>query len=154
MQGKNTNFAVFKIIIFIMIVSEIKLRVRYGETDQMGFVYYGNYPEYYEVGRTEALRTLGTSYKELEDNGIFMPVINMSIKYIKPGKYDDLLTIKTIINELPRTRMNFIYEIYNQQNEMINRGETTLIFLSKEKNKPIICPEWLNKIFKKSFQEI
>ena len=132
-----------------MIVSETKIRVRYGETDQMGFVYYGNYPEYYEVGRTESLRTMGTSYDALEESGVLMPVINMSIKYIKPGRYDDLLTIRTIIKQVPNTRMHFIYEVYNQAGEMINVGETTLIFLSKERNRPIACPDWLREIFEK-----
>ena len=133
-----------------MLVTETKIRVRYGETDQMGFVYYGNYPEYYEVGRTEALRQLGTSYKQLEDEGILMPVIKMNVKYIKPGRYDDLLTIKTIVKEVPRTRMEFVYEIYNESGELINVGETTLIFLSKERNKPVACPEWLTEIFAKN----
>jgi len=132
-----------------MIVTETKIRVRYGEIDQMGSVSYGNYPEYYEVGRTEALRSMGTSYNAVEESGVLMPVINMNVKYIKPGRYDDLLTIKTIIKEVPRTRMNFIYEIYNQEGEMINVGETTLIFLSKERNKPIVCPDWLRAIFEK-----
>jgi acyl-CoA thioester hydrolase len=133
-----------------MLVTETKIRVRYGETDQMGFVYYGNYPEYYEVGRTEALRQLGTSYKQLEDEGILMPVIKMNVRYIKPGRYDDLLTIKTIVKEVPRTRMEFVYEIYNESGELINVGETTLIFLSKERNKPVACPEWLAEIFAKN----
>jgi len=133
-----------------MLVTETKIRVRYGETDQMGFVYYGNYPEYYEVGRTEALRQLGTSYKQLEDEGILMPVIKMNVRYIKPGRYDDLLTIKTIVKEVPRTRMEFVYEIYNESGELINVGETTLIFLSKERNKPVACPEWLTEIFAKN----
>jgi acyl-CoA thioester hydrolase len=133
-----------------MLVTETKIRVRYGETDQMGFVYYGNYPEYYEVGRTEALRQLGTSYKQLEDEGILMPVIKMNVRYIKPGRYDDLLTIKTIVKEVPRTRMEFVYEIYNESGELINVGETTLIFLSKERNKPVVCPEWLAEIFAKN----
>ncbi len=132
-----------------MIISETKIRVRYGETDQMGFVYYGNYPEYYEVGRTEALRQLGTSYKQLEEEGILMPVINMNVKYIKPGRYDDLLTVKTIVAKVPETRMEFVYEIYNGDGEMINRGETTLIFLSKERNRPVACPRWLKEVFEK-----
>lgn len=132
-----------------MIITETKVRVRYGEIDQMGFVYYGNYPEYYEVGRTEALRSMGTSYRALEESGILMPVINLSIKYIKPGKYDDLLTIRTIVKEVPKTRMNFVYEIYNEAKELINVGETTLIFLSKERNRPVACPDWLREVFAK-----
>lgn len=134
-----------------MIVNETKIRVRYAETDQMGFVYYGNYPQYYEVGRVEAMRSLGTSYKALEDSGILMPVIDMNVKYYEPGRYDDLLTIKTIVPEIPKTRMKFIYEIYNQGGKLINRGETTLIFLSKERNRPVACPAWLSTIFEKGF---
>jgi acyl-CoA thioester hydrolase len=136
-----------------MIVNETKIRVRYGDTDQMGFVYYGNYPQYYEVGRTEALRALGTSYKALEDAGIWMPVISMNLKYLKSGHYDDLLTIRTIVKELPSTRMNFYYEIYNESGEMLNTGETTLIFLSKERKRPVRCPEWLIDIFKENMEK-
>ncbi len=134
-----------------MYISETQVRVRYAETDQMGFVYHGNYPAYYEVGRTEALRSLGTSYHELEERGVMMPVIDMKMKYIKPGRYDDLLTIRTIIPEVPVTRMQFIYEIYNEAGTMINRGENTLIFLSKERNRPVRCPEWLHKIYVDAF---
>lgn len=136
-----------------MIVNETKIRVRYGETDQMGFVYYGNYPQFYEVGRTESLRNMGTSYKDLEDFGIWMPVISMNLRYVKPGRYDDLLTIKTIVKDLPETRMVFFYEVYNEAGELLNKGETTLIFLSKEKNRPVRCPEWLLDIFRKEFNK-
>lgn len=136
-----------------MIVNETKIRVRYSETDQMGFVYYGNYPQFYEVGRTESLRSLGTSYKKLEDEGIWMPVISMNLKYIKPGRYDDLLTVRTIVKELPKTRMQFHYEIYNEAGDLLNEGDTTLIFLSKEKNRPVRCPEWLYEIFEHKFSE-
>ena len=135
-----------------MLVSETKIRVRYGETDQMGFVYYGNYPLYYEVGRTEALRQLGTSYKALEEDGILMPVIDMSVKYIASGRYDDVLTIKTIVREVPETRMKFVYEIYNEAGKMINRGETTLIFLSKDRNRPVRCPGWLQELFRMNME--
>lgn len=134
-----------------MYTSETQIRVRYAETDQMGYVYYGNYPAYYEVARTEALRELGTSYHTLEEKGIMMPVIDLNIKYIKPAKYDDLLTIKTIIKELPKMRMHFFYEVYNAKNELLNKGETTLVFVSMERNRPVPCPEWLNDIFKKHF---
>ncbi len=134
-----------------MYISETQVRVRYAETDQMGYVYYGNYPAYYEVGRTEALRQLGTSYHALEEKGIMMPVIDMNISYLKPGKYDDLLTIKTIIKEIPKMRMHFYYEIYNSNGIIINKGETTLVFISMERNRPVACPDWLKTIFEKSF---
>lgn len=136
-----------------MYISETQVRVRYAETDQMGFVYYGNYPTFYEVGRTESLRQLGTSYHELEERGVMMPVIDMNVKYFSPGRYDDLLTIKTIVEEIPKTRMHFIYEIYNESGKMINRGETTLVFLSKERNRPVRCPEWLHDMFEVSFSK-
>lgn len=132
-----------------MYISETKIRVRYAETDQMGYVYYGNYPAYYEVGRTDALRQLGTSYHKLEEKGVMMPVASMSIKYLKPAKYDDLLTIKTIVKELPRMRMHFFYEIYNEDNILLNTGETVLAFISMERNRPVACPDWLNEIFSK-----
>lgn len=135
-----------------MIINETKIRVRYSETDQMGFIYYGNYPQFYEVGRTESLRVLGTSYKTLEDSGIWMPVISMNLKYIKPGRYDDLLTIRTIVSELPSTRMLFNYEVYNEAGELLNQGDTTLIFLSKERNRPVKCPDWLLDIFRDAFE--
>ena len=134
-----------------MFISETKIRVRYAETDQMGFVYYGNYPQYYEVGRTEALRSLGTSYKDLEEFGVMMPVIDMNVKYLKSGRYDDLLTIKTFVVEVPETRMKFKYEIFNEAGELLNVGETTLIFLSKERNRPVRCPEWMQNLFKPFF---
>jgi len=135
-----------------MIVSETKIRVRYSETDKMGFVYYGNYPAFYEVGRTEALRQLGTSYKDLEDNGVLMPVYDMNIKYIKPAKYDDLLTIKTFVSKMPETRMEFEYEIYNQNNVLLNKAKTTLIFLSEATQRPVKCPPYLQKIFSEQFK--
>jgi len=136
-----------------MYVSETQIRVRYAETDQMGFVYYGNYPAYYEVGRTEGLRQLGTSYFQLEEEGIIMPVIDLNVKYIQPGRYDDLLTVRTTVPEIPKTRMQFIYEIFNEQGTLINRGETTLIFMSKERNRPVRCPAWFQKLFEIEFDK-
>jgi len=136
-----------------MIASETKIRVRYAETDQMGYVYYGNYATYYEVGRTNALRDLGTTYNTLEQKGVMMPVASMNIKYLKPAKYDDLLTIKTIVKEVPRMRMNFIYEVYNEAGELLNIGETTLAFISKERMRPVACPDWLSTIFTRAFEE-
>lgn len=121
-----------------MFISEVSLRVRYGETDRMGYVYYGNYAQYYEVGRVEALRKLGWNYKDMEDSGILLPVHSMSVRYFKPAYYDDLLTVKTIIREMPGVRIRFEYEIYNQKDEKINEGEATLVFISADTKKP--CP--------------
>src|SRR5688572_17669126 len=101
-----------------MLKKETKLRVRYGETDRMGYVYYGNYAEYYEVGRVETLRELGFSYKEMEDRDVMLPVVDFSINYKKPAFYDDIISIVTTIKEMPGVRMTFHYECYNQHNEL------------------------------------
>jgi acyl-CoA thioester hydrolase len=124
-----------------MYISETTVRVRYAETDKMGYVYYGNYTQYYEVGRVEALRALGTSYKEMEDNGVMLPVYTCNLKYLKPALYDDLLIIKTTIKELPTLKITFDYEIYNQKNELLNTGNTTLVFINMSTNKPCRAPE-------------
>ncbi|NOX45848.1 MAG: acyl-CoA thioesterase [Chlorobi bacterium] len=134
-------------------ISETKIRVRYSETDQAGLVYYGNYAQYYEVGRIEALRQLGHTYKGLEEAGVVMPVLSMNIKYIRPALYDDLLTIKTIIREAPITRMNFEYEISNESGKLLNKGETTLVFVSKETYKTIKAPEWFTGLIEKAINE-
>ena len=112
-----------------------KIRVRYGETDQMGYVYYGNYAEYYEVARVEMLRSLGMDYASMERSGVMMPVLELNCKYIKPALYDQELTIKTSIEELPGVRIHFKYEVFNPAEELINIGKTTLVFVDMEKNK-------------------
>jgi acyl-CoA thioester hydrolase len=94
-----------------MIKTETTLRVRYGETDQMGFVYYGVYAQYYEVGRVEAMRSLGFSYREMEESGVLMPVINLTVNYKKPAKYDDEVRIVTTVNEIPGVRITFITSV-------------------------------------------
>ena len=134
-----------------MYVSETTVRVRYAETDRMGYVYYGNYTQYFEVGRVEALRQLGTSYKEMEESGVMLPVYTCNLKYLKPAYYDDLLVIKTSIKELPKARINFDYEIYNQKNELLNVGSTTLVFISIETMKPCPAPESFMEKIKKFF---
>ncbi len=132
-----------------MFVSEVKIRVRYGETDRMGYVYYGNYAEYFEVARVEALRELGMNYKDMEDSGIMLPVYTLNVKYMKPAFYDDLLTIKTSIREIPKARITFSHEIYNEKKELLNTGEVTLVFIDTKTNKPIGAPEnFLEKIRK------
>jgi len=130
-----------------MYISETSLRVRYAETDRMGYVYYGNYAQYFEVGRVEALRQLGTSYKEMEDNGIMLPVYACNIKYLKPAFYDDLLVIKTVIKDLPTAKITFDYEIYNQKGELLTSANTSLVFIKMATNKPCAAPEsFLEKI--------
>ena len=126
-----------------MYTSKIEVRVRYGETDQMGYCYYGNYAEYFEVARVETLRELGLPYKNLEEQGILLPVLELKIKYLKPAYYDDLLTIKTCIKEIPGVRIIFEYETFNEQGEKLNIGDTTLVFLNKDTNKPMAAPKKL-----------
>ena len=120
---------------------ETKIRIRYADTDKMGFAYYGNYPQYYEVGRTEMLRSLGYSYRLLEDKGILMPVVNLNVHYFKPAFYDDEITIKTSIVELPTVRMRFEYEIYKIDGSLINKGETTLGFINAKTGRPVRAPQ-------------
>lgn len=134
-----------------MIISETKIRVRYAETDKMGFVYYGNYATYYEVGRTEALRQLGSSYDALEKSGVGMPIYSLAINYKRPAYYDDLLTVKTTISEMPMSRINFHYEIYNQKGDLVNYGETVLVFINLNSGKSCRPPEWFLQFFKPYF---
>jgi acyl-CoA thioester hydrolase len=130
---------------------ETNIRVRYAETDQMGFVYYGNYATYYEVTRVEALRSLGISYKILEENGVLMPVLENWSKYIRPAKYDDLLTIKLFLKEMPSMRITFEYEVFNEDKKLINLGSTTLVFLEKSSGKPIQVPGVVQDVLKPYF---
>lgn len=123
-----------------MFVFETSVRVRYGETDQMGYVYYGNYAEYYEVARTEMMRSLDTSYKSMEQSRVMLPVLELYCKYIKPARYDDLLRIKIVLREFPKVRLRFEYEVYNPDGELINTGTTTLVFVDMDKNRPCACP--------------
>ena len=134
-----------------MYTFETNIRVRYAETDQMGFVYYGNYAAYYEVARVEALRALGITYKELEKQGILMPVLENYSKYIRPARYDDLLLIRIIVKELPDARIRFEYEVYNEAEKLINLGHTTLVFLTADTNKTVKMPDFLMDILKPYF---
>jgi acyl-CoA thioester hydrolase len=136
-----------------MITFENKLRVRYGETDKMGYVYYGNYPLYYEVGRTELMRHFGFPYYKIEEMGFMLPVKNLNVKYYKPAVYDDLLTIKTIIKELPKAKITFYYEIYNENKELLNQGETTLVFIDENSRKPRRAPDELIKQLRPYFPD-
>jgi acyl-CoA thioester hydrolase len=126
-----------------MYLHETKIRIRYGETDQMGYVYYGNYAQFFEIGRVEMLRSLGISYKSMEDEGIMLPVLDFSVKYIKAAKYDDLITIKTMLNSLPSARIKFTYEIRNEADDLLTTAETTLVFVKKENMRPTIAPKTL-----------
>lgn len=122
-----------------MASSQIEIRIRYGETDQMGFCYYGNYAQFLEVARVETLREQGISYKELEENGILLPVRNYSIKYIAPAKYDDIIQINTEISDIKNSQIIFKYSIYLEQ-KLIATAITELVFVSKENYKPMKAP--------------
>jgi len=134
-----------------MYVNEVRIRVRYAETDRMGYVYYGHYATYFEVARVEMLRSLGFTYKILEDEGILLPVLKYSIKYNKPAYYDDHLKIKTTIKELPTARIHFEYETFNEKDELLNVAETTLVFVNKKSGKPTACPSDLMQAMSKAF---
>jgi len=121
--------------------STFKLRVRYSETDRMGYVYYGYYATYFEVARVEALRQLGIRYRSLEDAGILLPVLDYSVRYRRPAYYDDELEIRTVITELPGARIFFEYEVVNSEGTVITTAATTLVFIDKLSGKPRPAPE-------------
>lgn len=134
-----------------MYQSETIIRVRYGETDQMGYVYYGNYAMYYEVARVEALRQLGLTYKSIEAMGIIMPVLENHSKFIIPAKYDEALRIVTTIREKPAVRIQFHYDIYNEENKLIHQGETMLVFVDQRSGRPCKPPEVMMNVLQPFF---
>jgi len=127
-----------------MFTHETTIRVRYSETDKMGYLYYGHYPKYYEVGRVEALRDLGIRYRDLEDvHQIIMPVMTLNMRYVRPAYYDDLLTIKTVIRHLPTKTITFNMEVFNEQNKLVNGGLVKLCFVDQKTGKTIAPPRLL-----------
>jgi acyl-CoA thioester hydrolase len=118
-------------------------RIRYADTDQMGVVYYGNYAVFYEIGRTELIRSMGISYSEIEKMGVFMPVIELNSKYIRPLLYDDIITIRTTLSEVPSASITFYHEIMNGQGVICNKGSVKLGFLNCDTQKPTRIPEIL-----------
>lgn len=115
---------------------DCKIRVRYKETDQMGYVHHANYAQYYEIGRTEMFRSLGISYQQMETDGYMLPVIELNSKFITPAKYDDELTIRTILKHKPSVKLEFDYEIYNQHGVLLNTATSVLVMVNKETRKP------------------
>jgi acyl-CoA thioester hydrolase len=122
---------------------QISFRVRYGETDQMGVVHHGNYALYFEMARIEWLRELGVSYKAMEESGIALPVVNLTVNYRKPLFYDDDLTVTTRLKGLPTATIKFEFEIQNQNKELCSTAEVTLVFLNNSTRKPMRCPQEL-----------
>ncbi|WP_315037086.1 thioesterase family protein [Capnocytophaga sputigena] len=125
------------------------LRTRYAETDQMGVVYYGNYPQYLELGRVEWLRSIGFTYKAMEEEGVMMPVVSLQIQYKKPALYDELITIHTKLKELPSTKIEFDYEILNERGELLSTANTILVFVDAKTFRPVRCPEKVLKLIEK-----
>ena len=134
-----------------MISGEIKFRVRYSHTDKMGYLYYGRYANFYEAARVELFRSLGFSYKKLEDEGIGMPVVNMKSKFLHPIIYDELIKVKTYIKKIPASIITFHYEIFNEDKILANIGETDLTFVNLTSNKAVRIPRKLQEIIKKNF---
>ncbi len=123
--------------------TQTKIRVRYGETDKMGIVYYGNYALYLEEGRTEWLRTLGFSYKYMEAHNVELPVVNLNINFKQPAYYDDLITVTSTLKEIPTVKIEFYYEIHNQEGKLLVTATTTLVFVNSTTKKLMKAPDYL-----------
>ena len=134
-----------------MIENTTSFRVRYAETDQMGIVNNANYSTYYEIGRTELFRELGLTYKVIESEGIILPLADLFIKYHRPAFYDDLLTIRTCIKEWPGSRILFEYHIYNEDNQLVNEGYTTLAYLNVQTRRPMRIPPIITELLRPYF---
>lgn len=130
-------------------IGETNVRVRYGETDQMGVVYYGNYATYFEVGRVETLRNIGLSYREIEENGIMLPVSEFNVKYLNPIKYDDVVTIKTKLSSVLGARLTFEYDMFNSNNVLCAQAFTVLVFIDKDSRRPVKAPNYFLEKLKK-----
>ena len=135
-----------------MFVHETQVRVRYGETDQMGYLYYGKYAEYYEVGRAEAIRSLGLSYKEMEvKHRVMMPVMSLQMRFVRPALYDDLLTVRTVLRHLPLENITFYHEIFNEKKKLVNGGSVKLCFVDIKTNKTVATPTFLVDVLRVFF---
>ena len=135
-----------------MFITETQIRIHYALTDQMGVVYYGNYAQFYEIGRTEAIRQLGYTYKDIEALGIIMPVVEMNSKFLRPAKYDDLITVKTTLREMPTGHaINFFFEIFNEDDKLLNAGNVILYFMEAGTMKRAKMPNDLEQKLKGYF---
>jgi len=124
---------------------EFNVRVRYAETDQMGVVYHGNYAQYFEMGRVEWLRNLGLSYKFMEENGIMLPVVSLTMNYKKPARYDDLIRVKTIFKSQTSVKIEFDYEIFNEKDELLTTGTSMLVFVDMKTGRPTLPPTYVSE---------
>ena len=135
-----------------MFIHEHKKRIRYGETDQMGYLYYGNYALLFEIGRVEAIRSMGISYKYMEEEmGIMMPVLSLESRYLGPARYDELITIRTILKELPTKMIEFHHEILNENDKVIHKAIVKLFFVDMKTNKRVSTPSYLTDRIKDQF---
>ena len=135
-----------------MFTHKTQIRIHYALTDQMGVVYHGHYAQFYEIGRTDSLRSLGFTYKSIEASGIILPVIDIHSKFLRPALYDDLITVVTTLRELPvHHKIVFHSEIYNEQNELLNVGDVTLYFMEAKTMKRCEMPEDLKEKLKQFF---
>lgn len=134
-----------------MFTSESTIRVRYGETDKMGYLYYGHYPEYFEVSRTDMIRLFGLTYKEIEDHGIIMPVRSLKVDFKLPARYDDLLVVRSSLKELPVIKLDIDYEVINAQNQLICTGNTILAFVDIHTGRPRRAPDFFIQAVEKYF---
>jgi len=127
-----------------MYIHEEKIRIRYSETDQMGYVYHGNYAAFYEIGRVESLRSAGIRYKDMEEiEGVMLPVLEIQSKFLKAIYYDEEITIRTYMREMPKVRAIFDFEIFNEKEELVHKAQTTLVFVKKETGRPCRAPQSL-----------
>ena len=137
-----------------MYCHEVQIRVRYGETDQMGYLYYGNYAQYFEVGRVEMIRSLGVTYKELEElHGIWLPVVSLDMRFVRPAYYDELLTVRSELRELPGEYITFHVEVFNERKKLVNAGRVRLCFFDAETKKVVQAPELLLEKLRPYFEK-
>ena len=136
-----------------MIQFDTQIRVWYKHTDQMGICHHSNYINYYEAARSDFMRSLGLSYAEVERRGLMMPILEVQSKYRRAIRYDEEVTVRIMLKELPSTRINFLYEIYNAEGLLINTGMTQLGFMHSETRRPCRCPEWFLEILRSEWKE-
>jgi len=137
-----------------MYTHEYQKRVRYGETDKMGYLYYGHYAQYYEIGRVEMLRSLGLTYRTMEEEmNVMMPVMSLQMRYVRPALYDDLLTIRTTLRNLPDRFIVFHVELFNEEKKLVNGGQVKLCFVDRTTNKTIATPPALLDLLKPHFEK-
>lgn len=133
-----------------IITREIELRVRYKDTDTMGIVHHANFITFYEVARTEMMRAFGRTYREMEDSGVMMPILGVDIEYFSPAYYDDVLTIKVMVPELPKVRMTFDHEIYNEEGTLLNKGRVVTAFVNGDTRRATRAPRWFVELLEEN----